>query len=125
VSVPLERCPRAATPALVDRGRAIGAYDGALRAIIHALKYEDAIAGAALGALMRRRGADMLEGAVCAIPVRSIRRGAGTAASTSRRSRAARRESRRWRRCGACAGRRPSRPAGGAAAPQRPRTRSR
>jgi len=71
VSVPLERCPRCRrTPRLVDRGRAIGAYDGALRAIIHALKYEGRRSLARpLGALMRRRGADMLEGAVCAIPV--------------------------------------------------------
>ena len=71
VSVPLERCPRCRrTPRLVDRGRAIGAYDGALRAIIHALKYEGRRSLARpLGALMRRRGADVLEGAVCAIPV--------------------------------------------------------
>ena len=35
------RCPRCrrGTPA-VDRARAIGAYDGALRAIVHALKYD-------------------------------------------------------------------------------------
>jgi ComF family protein len=71
VSVPLERCPRCRrAPRFVDRGRAIGAYDGALRAIIHALKYEGRRSLARpLGALMRRRGAEMLEGAVCAIPV--------------------------------------------------------
>jgi len=71
VSVPLERCPRCRrTARLVDRGRAIGAHEGALRAIIHALKYEGRRSLARpLGALMRRRGADMLEGAACAIPV--------------------------------------------------------
>jgi ComF family protein len=71
VSVPLERCPRCRrTRRFVDRGRAIGAYEGALRAIIHALKYEGRRSLARpLGALMRRRGADLLEGAACAIPV--------------------------------------------------------
>jgi ComF family protein len=62
------RCRRARR--FVDRGRAIGAYDGALRAIIHALKYEGRRSLARpLGALMRRRGAEILDGAVCAIPV--------------------------------------------------------
>jgi ComF family protein len=71
VSLPLALCPRCRrTPRLVDRGRAIGAYEGALRAIIHALKYEGRRSLARrLGALMRRRGADLLEGAACAIPV--------------------------------------------------------
>jgi ComF family protein len=71
VSVPLEVCPRCRrTPRFVDRGRAIGAYDGALRAIVHALKYEGRRSLARpLGALMRQRGADLLDGAACAIPV--------------------------------------------------------
>ena len=38
MSVP-RAVPRAAAR-LVDRARAIGAYDGALRAIVHALKYD-------------------------------------------------------------------------------------
>jgi ComF family protein len=54
----------------VDRARAIGAYDGALRSIVHALKYEGRRSLARpLGALMRRHGADVLDGAECAIPV--------------------------------------------------------
>jgi ComF family protein len=71
VSLPLARCPRCRrTNRFVDRARAIGAYDGALRAVIHALKYEGRRSLARpLGALMQARGADMLEGADCAIPV--------------------------------------------------------
>jgi ComF family protein len=71
LSVPREQCPRCRrTPRFIDRGRAIGAYDGALRSIIHALKYEGRRSLARpLGALIRRRGADLLEGAVCTIPV--------------------------------------------------------
>src|SRR5262245_53484322 len=40
VSIPLARCPRcrrASRP--IDRSRAVGLYDGALRSIVHALKY--------------------------------------------------------------------------------------
>src|SRR6185503_3570216 len=41
ISVPLARCPRCRrTSRFVDRTRAIGAYDGALRGIVHALKYQ-------------------------------------------------------------------------------------
>ena len=71
ISIPLARCPRCRrTRRLVDRARAIGAYDGALRAIIHALKYEGRRSLARpLGALMRLRGAEMLDGADCAVPV--------------------------------------------------------
>ena len=70
-SVPLERCPRCRrTARFVDRGRAIGAYEGALRGIIHAFKYEGRRSLARpLAALMRERGAEMLRGAACAIPV--------------------------------------------------------
>jgi len=71
ISIPLALCPRCRrTQRLVDRSRAIGAYDGALRAIIHALKYEGRRSLArSLGSLMRDRGADMLDGVTCAIPV--------------------------------------------------------
>jgi ComF family protein len=64
-------CPRCRrTPRHVACGRAIGAYDGALRAIVHALKYEGRRSLAKpLGALMRQRGSDVLAGAACAIPV--------------------------------------------------------
>jgi ComF family protein len=71
VSLPLACCPRCrrAAPAL-DRARAVGAYDGALRAIVHALKYEGRRSLARpLGRLMRERGADLLDGAAWAVPV--------------------------------------------------------
>ena len=71
ISVPLARCARCRrTTRAVDRTRAIGAYDGALRAIVHALKYEGRRSLARpLGGLMRHRGADVLDGAVCVVPV--------------------------------------------------------
>jgi ComF family protein len=50
--------------------RAIGSYDGALRAIVHAFKYDGRRSLAArLGALMQARGADALRGANAAVPV--------------------------------------------------------
>jgi predicted amidophosphoribosyltransferase len=106
VSVPLERCPRCRrTPRLVDRGRAIGAYDGALRAIIHALKYEGRRSLARpLGALMRparrgharRRRLRDPRTAPCVAPP-------ATAASTRPPISRGTSGSRRWRRCGASA----------------------
>src|SRR5262245_14422560 len=71
ISVPLARCARCRrTTRAVDRMRAVGPYDGALRAIIHALKYEGRRSLARpLGGLMRRRGADVLDGASCIVPV--------------------------------------------------------
>jgi ComF family protein len=71
ISRPLAVCARCrrARP-LVARARAIGAHDGALRHIVHALKYEGRRSLARpLAALMRRRGADILAGATCAVPV--------------------------------------------------------
>jgi ComF family protein len=64
-------CPRCRRrERFIDRARAIGAYDGALRAVIHALKYDGRRSLARpLGALMRDRGAQVLDGAVCAVPV--------------------------------------------------------
>jgi ComF family protein len=69
--VPLARCARCRRTARgVARTRAIGPYDGALRAIIHALKYEGRRSLARpLGELMRHRGADVLDGAACVVPV--------------------------------------------------------
>jgi ComF family protein len=62
------RCRRAARA--VERARAIGPYDGALRAIVHALKYDGRRSIARrLGRLMRERGVDVLEGAVGVVPV--------------------------------------------------------
>lgn len=71
ISVPLARCPRCRrTPRVVDRARAVGAYHGALRAIVHAFKYEGRRSLARpLADLMRRRGIDVLAGASCVIPV--------------------------------------------------------
>ena len=71
ISVPVALCPRCRrTKRLVDRARAIGPYDGSLRAIIHAVKYEGRRSLARrLGALMRRRGADLLDGVACTVPV--------------------------------------------------------
>lgn len=71
VSVPVELCPRCRrTRRAVDRGRAVGRYDGALRSVVHALKYEGRRSLAKpIGALMRHRGADLLAGAACVIPV--------------------------------------------------------
>jgi ComF family protein len=50
--------------------RAVGSYDGALREIVHALKYDGRRSLAArLGLLMQARGADVLRGAHAAVPV--------------------------------------------------------
>jgi ComF family protein len=71
ISVPLGVCARCRRMRRsVDRSRAIGEYAGALRAIIHALKYEARRTLARrIGRLMRERGAEMLAGAACVIPV--------------------------------------------------------
>lgn len=71
VSIPLERCPRCRRrPAAVDRTRAVGAYEGTLRSIVHALKYDGCRSLARpLARLMRDRGADMLAGASAVVPV--------------------------------------------------------
>ena len=71
ISVPMARCPRCRrSRRLVDRAQAVGAYDGALRAVVHALKYEGRRSLAKpLARLMRSRCAAMLEGADCLVPV--------------------------------------------------------
>ena len=62
-------------------GRSAGAYEGTLRAVVHALKYEGCEGLARpLAAIMRDRGADVLRGADCVVPVplhwrRQLRRG--------------------------------------------------
>jgi ComF family protein len=71
ISLPLATCPRCRRrPPPVARAAAVGAYDGALRAIVHAMKYEGrrSLAGP-LAALMRRRCAAVLEGADLVVPV--------------------------------------------------------
>ena len=71
VSVPLGRCPRCRRAVRqVSSARAIGAYEGSLRAIVHAFKYDGRRSIArTLGRLMRERGAAILEGADAAVPV--------------------------------------------------------
>lgn len=54
----------------ISMGAAIGRYDGSLRAIIHALKYDRRRSvGPRLGALMREAGAAVLDGADAVVPV--------------------------------------------------------
>jgi ComF family protein len=54
----------------VDRSRAIGPYEGRLRDIIHALKYDGRRSIApGLGAMMREAGTGILDAADCAVPV--------------------------------------------------------
>ena len=55
---------------IVERARAVGAYEGSLRAIVHALKYEGRRSLARpLATFMRTRGADVLGGADWVVPV--------------------------------------------------------
>jgi ComF family protein len=71
ISTARQQCPRCRrTRRFIDRARALGDYDGALRAIVHALKYEGRRSLARpLGALLRARNGDILSGAACVIPV--------------------------------------------------------
>jgi ComF family protein len=66
---------------VVAHGRAIGAYDGSLRAIVHALKYDGRRSLAKpLAAMLADYGSSVLEGADVAVPVplhRSRRRARG------------------------------------------------
>jgi ComF family protein len=64
-------CPRCRRTAhQITVARAVGAYDGILRAIVHALKYDGRRSLARpLAALMRERGAAVLAGADAVVPV--------------------------------------------------------
>jgi ComF family protein len=83
------RCRR--MPRAIERARAVGDYDGALRAILQAFKYEGRRSLAVpLAAMMCRRGADVLAGAWCVVPVplhrsRRRRRGFNQASDLARR----------------------------------------
>jgi ComF family protein len=70
-SVACGRCARCRRhPSRVARGRAIGAYDGPLRAIVHALKYDSRRSVARpLAALLAEHGRDLIDGADVAVPV--------------------------------------------------------
>jgi ComF family protein len=71
ISVQEAICPRCRRrPSAVSRSRALGGYDGALRAIVHALKYDGRRSVAKpLASLMRRECADVLAGADLVVPV--------------------------------------------------------
>lgn len=83
------RCRR--TKHAVDRARTVGEYTGSLRAIIHAFKYGGRRSLAKpLGWLMQTRGATLLEGVACTVPVplhrsRRRQRGFNQAADLARR----------------------------------------
>ena len=82
ISVALEQCPRCRRRrSAVDTARAAGEYEGPLRRILHAFKYEGrrALAGP-LAAMMRTAGAAVLDDADASVPVplhpwRRVRRG--------------------------------------------------
>lgn len=86
------RCPscRRHGPTALDTTRAAGRYDGSLRHIVHAFKYEGRRTIAKrLGALVRRAGVGVLEDAACAVPVplhpwRHLRRGFNQASDLAR-----------------------------------------
>jgi ComF family protein len=62
------RCRR--RPPLIARASAIGAYEGSLRAILHALKYDGRRSVARrVGVRLRTAGADVLAGADAVVPV--------------------------------------------------------
>jgi len=73
-------------PTSVDTSRSAGRYEGSLRLIIHALKYDGRRSlSARLGGLMRATGRDVLDEADCVVPVplhpwRRLRRGFNQAA---------------------------------------------
>jgi ComF family protein len=71
VARPIQLCASCSSrPHAVDRSRAIGEYEGALRAIVHALKYGRRRSVArALAVQMRARGGDLLEHADWVVPV--------------------------------------------------------
>jgi len=85
------RCPRCQrrTNAL-DACRAAGHYEGALRNVVHAFKYEGRRTLASrLGGMLRDAGGDVLVGADCAVPVplhpwRRFRRGFNQATDLAR-----------------------------------------
>ncbi len=82
--------PLPATVPSLSCWRAAGEYEGPLRGIIHAFKYDDRRSlGAPLGRLMREAGRDLLAGADCAVPVplhpwRRFRRGFNQSALLAR-----------------------------------------
>jgi ComF family protein len=91
ISTALEQCPRCRRiPSFVDAARAAGHYEGSLRAILHAFKYEGRRQLARpLSAFLLTAGAELLEGAHCTVPVplhpwRRARRGFNQAEDLAR-----------------------------------------
>jgi ComF family protein len=91
ISVAQSRCARCRRRgSRVVRTRSIGAYEGSLRAIVHALKYDGRRSVAqALAAAMRQQAPDVLEGADVCVPVplhpvRRYRRGFNQAEELAR-----------------------------------------
>ena len=87
ISVAMEQCARCRRrPLVVDAARCAGEYEGALREIVHAFKYEGRRSlGQPLAAMMRSAAADLLRDADCVVPVplhpwRRMRRGFNQAA---------------------------------------------
>jgi ComF family protein len=71
ISVACSRCPRCRRRDLhITQGRAIGAYEGSLRAIVHALKYDGRRSLAKpLAVLLTQHCADVLKDADVVVPV--------------------------------------------------------
>jgi ComF family protein len=71
LSIPLSTCPRCRRrPPFVARAAAVGTYDGALRAVVHAIKYEGRRSLAKpLARLIQQRCHGVLEGADAVVPV--------------------------------------------------------
>ncbi len=80
-SRPTMRCRRCRLPRSVARARSVGEYDGALRTILHALKYgRQRSLTPALAGLMRRHAESLMHGVDYTVPVplhRSRRRARG------------------------------------------------
>lgn len=76
ISLQTSVCPRCRRlRSAISRARAIGPYEGSLRAIVHALKYDNRRSLAApLAALIRRECPEVFEGASLAVPVPLHRR---------------------------------------------------
>ena len=91
ISVERPQCPACRRrPGSIDAGRAVGAYEDALREIVHAFKYEGRrTIGHRLGLLLRSVASELLDDAHCAVPVplhpwRRMQRGFNQASDLSR-----------------------------------------